>query len=130
MTKPSVRTIEHVRCVCLFAIRAKAMDTRNILSSNYSKILEQMAALSVILGKSGEKFEDLVDGRLFARYPNMEPCIRFYIKSYRQLERLTQLNATELVSALAKDMSELHFKEYPELMPYVDSLFQQTKGRE
>ncbi|OQV20488.1 hypothetical protein BV898_05533 [Hypsibius exemplaris] len=129
LAKPSVKVIEHVRCVALFAVRAKAVDARNVLGANYGKILEQVAALSVILEKAGERFEDLTDGRLFQQYPNMEPCIRFYIKSYRQLEHLTRLNLSELITILAKDMSELRFKEFPELMPYVDSLFQQTKSR-
>ena len=127
LVRNSAKTLDHVRGVSLVVSKAKASDERHVLTHHYNQIIEQLAALSMIIENGRKRFQEFFDAQDLQPASDMEPCIRFYMKTFRQLEHVARLHLMETVNLMAKDVNELHFTEFPGLLPYVENLLEQQK---
>ncbi|GAU98592.1 hypothetical protein RvY_09719 [Ramazzottius varieornatus] len=123
------KALDHVRGVSTFLSRARPADERHVLTHHYNQIVEQLAALSIIMENAQRKYQEFFDAQDLQPAADMEPCIRFYMKTFRQLEHVTRLHLAEAVKLMANDVNELHFSEFPGVLPYVESLLQQSRYR-
>lgn len=119
LVQPAVKIIDYVQILTQLVVRGKTCDARNILSAHYTSIVEQMAALAFVMDQIGNRFPDLTSVEASLVGDRQEVTVRFYIKCYRQLQRILPLHLSELLKIVDASSLELRFNQSPGLKNYM-----------
>ncbi|XP_055333510.1 uncharacterized protein LOC129585029 [Paramacrobiotus metropolitanus] len=97
LATPSLHCLDDVRILSELYVRGDAMDEKSILTQYYDAAIEALAGLGVALKTTETNIDGTTLNELLQDSAELEPAIRFYLKSLKQLQVLVPLYLRELL---------------------------------